>query len=274
MSAFVSMGDYSPSKSSEIVDFTNISPVDAKCLKINVISDFNCKSLICSPTIEDLVTPHVCDENRPLNSNQSSSTTSSTGKLSVVDLTTPKSVMNDNMTLFSSSHALKPATHDSFDCIEVSNCSLFSNLDSQCLSFQGQSTDSTSEETDMAVDVLDMNQGSNEIESFEAKQRREFEESERLAWEIMRQEEAELYQLQVTFMQQNSQGMTQEDLVAIQMVVNESGGNYQTSIDTNQMEEDDDEVEEGDDPETWDYDRLLELGQTLGGIERLSIHCF
>lgn len=89
--------------------------------------------------------------------------------------------------------------------------------------------------------------------------RRDMEESERLAWELMRQESMEAYEMQVRFMQENAESLSQEDLAALQLAINEMNP-------ANNIR---DEEEEGPDEESeqWDYDQLLELGQTIGDVK-------
>ena len=102
---------------------------------------------------------------------------------------------------------------------------------------------------------------------------REQRESEQLAWEMMRQESMELQELQMQFMRDNANGMSDEDLQALQMAIDESGGGLPVDQqgDSGEEEEgetgeeDEEEDEEEDDVDNWDYDRLLSLGQALGG---------
>ena len=73
-------------------------------------------------------------------------------------------------------------------------------------------------------------------ETEEEKLLREQRESEQLAWEMIRQENMEIYQMQMQFMQENSKGMSAEDLEAIQMAVRESVNNFNTSTNRESVE--------------------------------------
>ena len=92
---------------------------------------------------------------------------------------------------------------------------------------------------------------------------REERESEQLAWEMMNQESQELYDLQMQFMRENTEGMNEEDRLALQMAIDEAGGPAQQDQDGDNDEEDGEGAE--DDVDNWDYDRLLELGHAIGG---------
>ncbi len=121
---------------------------------------------------------------------------------------------------------------------------------------------------------------STESESDEERRQREEKESELLAWQMMREDNLEIYQMQMQYMQENANGMSEDDFNALQQVINESGqqadyeqpnfrGVRRDSEDGSVHSEAEDE-EEGDgnesDPETWDYERLLELGNAIGGM--------
>ena len=118
---------------------------------------------------------------------------------------------------------------------------------------------------------------------------REQRESELLAWQMMQEESAELYQIQIRFMQEIAGDMSEEDVRALQDAINESGrldllstraavnavsavsntSNENDSDHSNEFDEDDENGNESsevdDDPDEWDYDRLLDIGQQLGG---------
>ena len=85
------------------------------------------------------------------------------------------------------------------------------------------------------------------------------EESERLAWELMQQESLEAYNYQVEFMRENSAGMDPADLAALQQAMEEERRNIAP------QEQEGDEDEEQDNSEEWTYDRLLALGEAVGG---------
>lgn len=104
-------------------------------------------------------------------------------------------------------------------------------------------------------------------ETLQEKERRELEESERLAWELMQQEEQHYYQQQVEYMRQNSETMSAEDLAAIQQIVNEPAIRFQQN-NGEDGEENEEDGEEGDEEEeNWDYDQLIALGQAIGDVK-------
>ena len=83
-------------------------------------------------------------------------------------------------------------------------------------------------------------------------------ESERLAWELSREENENAYNLQMEYLQSLSSSMSTEEYSALQLALQESGGH----IESEEVTEDGvNEVNENE----WDYDTLLELGETLGG---------
>jgi len=105
------------------------------------------------------------------------------------------------------------------------------------------------------------------------KKRREEEESERLAWELMRQDQNELYQIQLEYMRSQAEGMSEEDMHALELVLQEAtgmvpgyheGGAEEYEGEEGEEEEEEEETDE-EDPNQWDYERLLELGNVLGG---------
>lgn len=129
---------------------------------------------------------------------------------------------------------------------------------------------------------------SNIIEAEADRIAREQRESELLAWQMMQEESAELYHIQIRFMQEIAGDMSAEDVRALQDAINESGRldmlttraeantisavsnrtNGEESDHSDEFDEDDEndnESSEVDDPDEWDYDRLLDLGQQLGG---------
>ena len=125
---------------------------------------------------------------------------------------------------------------------------------------------------------------------------RENRESEMLAWEMMRQESAELYQMQLQFMQENAEQMSEEDMMAVQAAINESGrldmipvgsNSRRMEVHNEDVNEDDrsqvdddsnsnsnDSSEVDDDPDNWDYERLLSLGHALGGLVAFQFQFF
>jgi hypothetical protein len=129
---------------------------------------------------------------------------------------------------------------------------------------------------------------------------KEENDSQELIWELMRQEQMELYQMQLSYLQNNvmigeENGLTEEDMKALQEAMNENNQviqhihhpqqqqqqqtrrsfsheerqdeeEEQDDENSEGQEEDEDEVEEQEE-ETWDYERLLALGQALGDVK-------
>ena len=100
------------------------------------------------------------------------------------------------------------------------------------------------------------------------RKRRENEESEQLAWDMMREESLSAYRMQMDFIASSANEMSAEDLEAIQMAM--GGANSYTGVEQEQEDIEDDEEEEQDenqdsDVDQWDYDRLLALGEVIGG---------
>lgn len=110
------------------------------------------------------------------------------------------------------------------------------------------------------------------------------EASERLAWELMQQEQNELYNMQLQYIQAQAGNMSDDDFRALQQVlgVPAAAGSGAAGQDNDQEGEEGDDGEAGDgeadgeegegeaddddDNEEWDYERLLALGQALGGM--------
>lgn len=86
------------------------------------------------------------------------------------------------------------------------------------------------------------------------------EESERLAWELMQQESIDAYNFQVEFMRENSAAMDPADLEALEMAMAEE----RRAIAAPEEQEQGEDMEE-EDSEDWTYDRLLALGEEVGG---------
>ena len=106
------------------------------------------------------------------------------------------------------------------------------------------------------------------VENTVERKRRENEESELLAWDMMREESLSAYRMQMDFIASSANEMSAEDLEAIQMAM--GGANSYTGVEQEQEDIEDDEEEEQDenqdsDVDQWDYDRLLALGEVIGG---------
>lgn len=113
-------------------------------------------------------------------------------------------------------------------------------------------------------------------ETDEQRIRRENEQSERLCWEMMREESENAYRVQMEFINSSSNGMSAEDLEAIQMAMNH-GNNFvpEDEVDTGRGDDDEvyeeEEEQEQSDVDQWDYDRLLALSEEIGGKNKLQL---
>lgn len=101
---------------------------------------------------------------------------------------------------------------------------------------------------------------------------REERESQELAWQLMQQDNMEMYNLQLQYMQQNANDLNDEDFQLMQALVNEAGQQVVQPLPVPAQAADGDDEEEGEgedlnesDASNWDYERLLQLGQQLGG---------
>jgi hypothetical protein len=89
----------------------------------------------------------------------------------------------------------------------------------------------------------------------EERVRNEMEESERLAWQLMEEESMRAYEMQVEFMRNNPGLFSEEEIQALNSVLQE-----------NVAEEEEEEGEEEEESEdAWSYDRLLEIARVVGG---------
>ena len=79
--------------------------------------------------------------------------------------------------------------------------------------------------------------------------------------------------MQLQFMRENMSGMSEEDIRALSEAINESGRpDLIISVEPNVAEDtdtilDSDEEEDDDNPDNWDYDRLLQIGQQIGDVK-------
>ena len=115
-------------------------------------------------------------------------------------------------------------------------------------------------------------------ETDEQRREREDRESQELAWQLMQQDNMEMYNLQLQYMQENAGQLEDEDFQLMQALMNESGQQVQ-QINTHETTEEVDEEAENEEDElnesdssNWDYDRLLQLGQQLGGTAYFNFH--
>lgn len=140
-----------------------------------------------------------------------------------------------------------------------------------------QSIDRTSMcETPILIDLIDENSVHNILTPIAAdhsskvntpaissaeRRMKELEESEILAWQLMQEESMQAYELQVEYMRNNPELFSEEEMAALNTVLEENRAESQVISGSGHDEEN---VEE-DDSSEWTYERLLELGQLVGG---------
>lgn len=137
----------------------------------------------------------------------------------------------------------------------------------------GQGDDDESETSSRLHQSLQNHSPLSPTESAEDKQRRETEESEQLAWAMMREESMSAYRMQMEFINSAGNEMSAEDLDAIQMAMgggdalaNDGEGDGQDG--GNDDDSEDRDENQDSDIDQWDYDRLLALGDVIGGKSR------
>jgi len=107
-------------------------------------------------------------------------------------------------------------------------------------------------------------------ETTEERIAREERESQELAWRLMQEDNMEVYNMQMQFMQENADQISEEDMALIESMIRESGqpqvvaAPIVADVQDDQEEEGGDELNESD-SSNWDYERLLQLGQQIGG---------
>ncbi|KAJ1399909.1 hypothetical protein B484DRAFT_406156 [Ochromonadaceae sp. CCMP2298] len=101
-------------------------------------------------------------------------------------------------------------------------------------------------------------------ETVEQRRQREDRESEALAWELMQQENHEVYNMQLQFMQENAGTLSEEDLAVMQLM-NEAG-RQEPEVEEEDGGEGEEELDDSD-ASNWSYDRLLTLGHRLGDVK-------
>ena len=112
---------------------------------------------------------------------------------------------------------------------------------------------------------------SNADETAEERQQRECDESELLAWEMMREESMTAYRMQMDFMSSSSNEMSAEDREAVQLAMGEFGDGTSNEEEVSDViaeeggEEEEEDENQDSDVSQWDYDRLLALGEIIGG---------
>jgi hypothetical protein len=138
----------------------------------------------------------------------------------------------------------------------------------------GHGDEDESESSSRLHQSLQNHTPSSPTESAEEKQRRETEESEQLAWAMMREESMSAYRMQMEFINSTGNEMSAEDLDAIQMAMGggdalahdgEGDGQDGGQDGGNDEESEDRDENQDSDIDQWDYDRLLALGDVIGG---------
>lgn len=127
------------------------------------------------------------------------------------------------------------------------------------------------EDVSVSVDEDHNKPDSSSNETDEQRQQRECDVSELLAWEMMREESMTAYRMQMDFMSSSSNEMSAEDREAVQLAMggygdgtsNEEEFNEEVAVQGGEEEEDDENQDS--DVSQWDYDRLLALGEIIGG---------
>jgi hypothetical protein len=157
-----------------------------------------------------------------------------------------------NVFLFDSSADEKDTNDDEYNLLDDSAERLLADLEQDDGDIEVEGTHSIINNVEQQVDGHTLTDS--------ALKRKEEEESEQLAWELMRQEQEELYNMQVQFIQNQAGTMSEEDYRALQSILNENPPQQEDehSVDSSQEE---------DETDDWDYDRLLALGQALGDVK-------
>lgn len=141
--------------------------------------------------------------------------------------------------------------------------------------------DTKDEEEVVVVDDDEEEEEMDEEERLRQQREKEERESQELIWQMLREEQMELYQLQLQFMQNaESEGLSEEDRRALQEAMRENNSviqhinqprPQQPEADEQQAVDDGEDEEEAEDEEgeeeEWDYERLLALGQALGDVK-------
>ena len=129
------------------------------------------------------------------------------------------------------------------------------------------------------ISVLEEENTSAPEETTEERIAREERESQELAWQLMQEDNMEVYNMQMQFMQENAGQISEEDMALIESMIRESGQPQMVAAPIVAAVQDDEEEEEGDelnesDSSNWDYERLLQLGQQIGGQTMTRVyHC-
>lgn len=129
------------------------------------------------------------------------------------------------------------------------------------------------------ISVLEEENNAVQEETTQERIAREERESQELAWQLMQEDNMEVYNMQMQFMQENAGQMSEEDMALIESMIRESGQPQMVAAPIVAAVQDDEEEEEGDelnesDSSNWDYERLLQLGQQIGGETMARVYHF
>ena len=102
--------------------------------------------------------------------------------------------------------------------------------------------------------------------------RRELEESERLAWQLMQEESMSAYQMQLDYLKNNMDGMNDEEMQAIESILRESEvvvgvPAAATSDDASFADEENEDEDQEHSSANWSYEQLLALGEAIGDVK-------
>lgn len=123
-------------------------------------------------------------------------------------------------------------------------------------------------ESDIDSNITHDSESEEREETEEERINREIAESERYAWELMQEESRQAYQMQVDFISQNANQMSEEDRMALEMILQEEQPrNASTSEQEEAHDADNEEANLSDNPDNWTYDQLLTLGEVLGDVK-------
>lgn len=149
----------------------------------------------------------------------------------------------------------------------IGSCDRLSALNDSSILQDSNTSELVQEEEEEATEAPE----ATSEETAQQRMEREERESQELAWQLMQEENQEMYNMQMQFMRENADQMSEEDLALIQAMINESAQPQQGLPAVGTIGADDEgEAEEGDelnesDSSNWDYERLLQLGQQIGG---------
>jgi hypothetical protein len=108
-----------------------------------------------------------------------------------------------------------------------------------------------------------------EDEDEDERKKREIQESERLAWALLQQESEEAYRIQIQYLRQNSNSLSTNEILLMESLINPHPTIVDSSYNVERIDEStssgDNDAEDEEQSSGWDYDRLLELGNILGG---------